>query len=279
MYYYEIRLNAPGESRDAIINRLAELGATGFVEYDEDIIAYFEGTVEISTLCEDISAFRAVLEASGLDPGFSYKYSTLPEKDWNETWKKNFTPIDIGRNLTIIPSWLDSETERIPIIIDPGMVFGTGYHETTQTCLVLIEKISESTHNRSCLDVGTGSGILAIGAARLGFREVTAVDIDPMAIDAAKRNVIENSLDNIEVRHGDILSVNGSFDLIAANLLSGILIDIAPEIVARLNPGGNALLSGMLAGQEDGVTDAFVRAGLSLKDTVVNGKWVTLVFS
>ena len=126
---------------------------------------------------------------AGLDPFFSFEYSLLPEKDWNENWKKNFIPIDIGNNLTIIPSWLKKDTSRIPVIIDPGMVFGTGYHETSQTCLVLIEEIAQEIRKDSCLDIGTGSGILAIGAAKLGFRHVTAVDIDPMAIDAAVRNV------------------------------------------------------------------------------------------
>ena len=279
MSYYELTINAPGSSLDALINKMSEMDSTGFLEENGRILAYFDGKTDIYALCNDLSAFRNVLESSGLDPGFSYEYSLLPEKDWNETWKKSFSPIDIGRNLTIIPSWLNRETEKIPVIIDPGMVFGTGYHETSQTCLVLTERLSEDSRRESCLDIGTGSGILAIGAARLGYSHVTAIDIDPMAIDAAQRNVLENGLTNIEVRKGDILSVSGSFDLILANLLSGILIDIAPEIVSRLNPGGKAVLSGMLTGQEEDVTNACVEAGLLLNDTAVNGKWVTLIFS
>jgi ribosomal protein L11 methyltransferase len=279
MGYYELTITTPGDALEAIINKLAEMGSTGFLENNGKILAYFDGMTDIAALANDLSAFRPVLESSGLDTDFSFEYSLLPEKDWNENWKKSFSPIDIGRNLTIIPSWLNRETDRTPVIIDPGMVFGTGYHETSQTCLVLTERLSGDNRRESCLDVGTGSGILAIGAARLGYRHVTAIDIDPMAIDAAKRNVVENGLTNIDVLEGDILSVNGSFDLILANLLSGILIDIAPEIVSRLNRGGKAVLSGMLTGQEDDVIAACVRAGLYLNDTVVNGKWVTLVFS
>ena len=165
------------------------------------------------------------------------------------------------------------------MIIDPGMVFGTGYHETSQTCLIIIEQISKGGQKESCLDIGTGSGILAIGAAKLGFRNVAAVDIDPMAIDAAKRNVEENSLANVLIKEGDIKAVEGPFDLIVANLLSGILVDIAPEILIRLNSGGKAILSGMLAGQEDDVRKAYEKAGLTLSETVISGKWVTLVFS
>ena len=256
MAYYELALTAPDESQDAIMNKLTEMGATGFLEKDGKILAYFEENADIEGICDALSGFMDVLKSSGLDPAFSFEYSHLPEKDWNENWKKNFSPIDIGENLTIIPSWLKKDTSRIPVIIDPGMVFGTGYHETSQACLVIIEKISKGEQKESCLDIGTGSGILAIGAAKLGFRHVTAVDIDPMAIDAAKRNVEENSLLNVSVKEGDITSAEGAFDLIAANLLSGILIDIAPEIVSRLNPGGKAVLSGMLAGQEGDVIKA-----------------------
>ena len=279
MGYYEFTINAPDESREAILNKLSEMGSTGFLEQDGILLAYFEKKVDIASLCVELARFRDVLRASGLNPSFSFEYSLLPDKDWNETWKKSFAPIDIGEDLTIIPSWVKKDTDRIPVIIDPGMVFGTGYHETSQTCLALIEKISKGNRKDSCLDIGTGSGILAIGAAKLGFGHVTAVDIDPMAIDAAMRNVDENRLTNVTVREGDIHTVDGSFDLIVANLLSGILVDIAPEIVSRLNPGGTAILSGMLPGQETDVITAFEKAGLTLSETANSGKWVTLVFS
>ena len=279
MAYYELAITAPDESRDAIMNKMTEMGSTGFLEKEGKILAYFEEKTDIAGVCDELSVFRDVLRSSGLDPVFSFEYTLLPDKDWNENWKKNFVPIDIGEDLTIIPSWLKKDTSRIPVIIDPGMVFGTGYHETSQTCLIIIEQISKGGHKESCLDIGTGSGILAIGAAKLGFRDVTAVDIDPMAIDAAKRNVEENSLSNVLIKEGDIKAVEGLFDLIVANLLSGILVDIAPEILTRLNPGGKAILSGMLAGQEDDVRKAYEKAGLTLNETVVSGKWVTLVFS
>lgn len=279
MRYFEFTINAPDESREAITNKLTEMGSTGFLEKGEKILSYFEEKVDIAGICDELSLFRDVLRSSGLDPAFSFEYSLLPEKDWNENWKKNFLPIDIGENLTIIPSWLKKDTDRIPIIIDPGMVFGTGYHETSQTCLILIEKISKENRKESCLDIGTGSGILAIGAARLGFKHVTAVDIDPMAIDAALRNVEENGLSNVQIKAGDIFAVNSPFDLIVANLLSGILVDIAQEIVSRLNAGGKAILSGMLTGQEDEVLKSFENAGLILSEKVISGKWVTLIFS
>jgi ribosomal protein L11 methyltransferase len=220
-----------------------------------------------------------VLEASDLDASFSLSPNVLPEKDWNEIWKKNFTPIDVGDNLTIIPSWLQSETNRIPIIIDPGMVFGTGHHETTRTCLSMIEKIARVTSKRRFLDIGTGTGILAIGASRLGFEQVTAVDIDPLAVDAARRNAVANGLTNIEVLEGTIQAVSARFDVITANLLVEILTGIAPELSDRLEPGGRAILSGLLIGQEEDVIRAMASSGLTFQEKIIDGKWVSLVMA
>jgi ribosomal protein L11 methyltransferase len=183
----------------------------------------------------------------------------------------------VGENLTITPSWLERETVRIPVIIDPGMVFGTGHHETTRTCLSVIERTAKSSNKKSFLDIGTGTGILAIGAARLGFGKVVAVDVDPLAVDAARRNAEENGLKNIEVREGTIAAAHGAFDVIAANLLSEILTGIARDLADRLNPGGKAILSGLLSGQEEGVIQAMTAAGLTLQEKIQDGKWVSLV--
>jgi ribosomal protein L11 methyltransferase len=279
MVYYEISIKAPDESRDAIINRIMEMGSSGTFERAGDIVAYFEDRGQIEAITDELRLFREVLSSSGLDPDFSFDYATLPDRDWNENWKKNFSPIDIGNNLTIVPSWLERTADRIALIIDPGMVFGTGYHETTRTCLSLIEKYSGQTAGRSFLDVGTGTGILAIGAATLGFGDVVAVDIDPLAVDAAIKNSELNGLDNVSVREGDITAVEGSFDFITANLLSEILIGIAAELALRLNPGGIAVLSGMLPGQDADVLRAFEKEGSSLMERIDTGNWVTLVVS
>ena len=277
MTYVEIIVTTPEESRDAIISRMSEMGSTGFVEQDGGLIGYFNPERSPAEICDELNRFRAVLESSGLDASFSLSYTILPEKDWNETWKKNFIPIDVGDTLTIIPSWLQSATSRIPIIIDPGMVFGTGHHETTRTCLSLIEKIARVCSKRSFLDIGTGTGILAIGASRLEFEQVTAIDIDPLAVDAAQRNAALNGLTNIEVLEGTIQAVSGKFDLIAANLLVEILIEIAEKLSDRLEPGGRAILSGLLIGQENSVIEAMTSAGLTLQEKIIDGTWVSLV--
>ena len=279
MKYIEIRLTVSDESKEALISRLAEMGSLGFEERDGEVIAYFEAERESpAELCGKIEQFRPLLAAAGLDSSFAAACSFLPDKDWNEDWKKTFGPMNVGQYLTIIPSWLVHETSRVPIIIDPGMVFGTGHHETTRTCLALIEKAAEEGTKHRLLDIGTGTGILAIGAARLGFQEVVAVDIDPLAVDAARRNAAANDLGNILVREGTIAAAEGCFDVIVANLLSEILTGIADELAVRLNAGGRAILSGLLTGQEDGVIEAMTSAGLVCRDKISDGKWISLVF-
>jgi len=279
MTYIEIMVTTPEESQDALINKMSEMGAIGFVEQDGGLIGYFEPKQSPAEICNELGRFRPLLETSGLDASFSLSHNVLPEKDWNETWKKNFTPIDVGDNLTIIPSWLQQETDRIPVIIDPGMVFGTGHHETTRTCLSLIEQASKKENTRRLLDIGTGTGILAIGAGRLGFEEVVAVDIDPLCVDAAARNAAANRLSCVEILEGGILVVTGTFDVIVANLLSEILIEIATDLAARLHPGGIAILSGMLNGQEYGVIQAMTSAGLTFQEMITDNKWITLVMT
>jgi ribosomal protein L11 methyltransferase len=160
------------------------------------------------------------------------------------------------------------------------MAFGTGHHITTKTCLELIARITQEGLRERFLDVGTGTGILSIGAAKLGFREVVGVDIDPLAIDAAKRNINLNELTNVKILEGTISVTEGSYDLIAANLMSDILIAIAPEIASRLNNQGIVLLSGMIIGQEDEVIAAMEKEGLMFRERYYDDiRWVSLVLT
>ncbi len=275
--YFELIISVPDESSEALTHKLMEVGSMGFFEKNDHLIAYFEDSVDITGLRSELERFREVLMSSGLNPEFSYEYTLLPEQDWNEEWKKSFTPIDAGENLTIIPSWLKPENDRLTLIIDPGRAFGTGHHETTKRCLELIERLSGS-QGGSVLDIGTGTGVLAIGASMMGFGPVTGIDIDPLAVELAGRNVEYNYLENVVVKEGDVTTVSGSFDLIVANLISEVLIDIANHIVSRLNPGGIAILSGMINGQEEKVIQSMELAGGSLMEQYNDDKWVTLYF-
>jgi ribosomal protein L11 methyltransferase len=178
----------------------------------------------------------------------------------------------------ILPSWEKEQPDRINLIIETGMVFGTGHHYTTQTCLLLIKQYMDHQAKERFLDVGTGTGILAICASKLGFRDVVGVDIDPLAVDAAPRNVSLNHLDNVLIREGGITAAEGTFDFIAANLLSEIILSIVPDISARLKDSGVALLSGIMVGQEGPIIASMEQAGLKCVETVVSDIWISLVF-
>ncbi|MBI4699384.1 MAG: 50S ribosomal protein L11 methyltransferase [Nitrospirae bacterium] len=279
MEYYEFIIIVPDASRDALMYKLKEMGSPGLYEDGAVLRAYFENMNNIDLLCGELNAFRDVLRSSGLDPSFTFTHSVLPAQDWNEAWKKSIAPINAGNAITIIPPWETAEAGRIIIMIDSGMAFGTGHHETTKTCLAHIEKISKGHAGKSLLDIGTGTGILAIGASKMGFTHIVAVDTDPLSVDAARKNAGLNGSENIEVKEGSISEAQGTFDVIIANLISGTLIEIAPEVASHLNPDGIVVLSGMLAGEEDMVADAYMKAGLDLKEKYLDGNWVTLVVS
>jgi ribosomal protein L11 methyltransferase len=277
--YYEFIINVPNESREALTHKITEMGSFGSFERNGNVVAYFPRTEDITGLCEDLDTFRHILTSSGLDPACSFDYSLLPGRDWNEEWKKNFRPIDVGNNLTIVPSWITADTHRAPLIIDPGMAFGTGHHETTKRCLMLIEGLSHPSRKQSLLDIGTGTGVLAIGASQTGFVDVAAVDTDQAAVDAACHNAGLNGIKDLVIKKGSITDIEGSYDVIVANLLSGILIDMSQDIQARLNPGGTAILSGMIKGQERDVIKAFETQGMLLKEKAQDDEWITLIFS
>jgi ribosomal protein L11 methyltransferase len=278
MEYCEFIIAVPDVSKDALIYKLKELGSLGLYEDGAALRAYFEHSNNMDLLCGELNSFRGVLGYSGLDPSFSFTHTLLPARDWNEVWKKGITPIDAGNAVTIIPPWEQAGEGRISIMIDSGMAFGTGHHETTRACLAQIEKISGAHAGKSLLDIGTGTGILAIGASKMGFSYIVAVDTDPLALDAARENITLNGLSNIEVKEGGISVVEGTFDVITANLISVTLIEIAPDIVSHLNADGIVILSGMLAGEEDMVADAYRKAGLDLKEKSLDDNWVTLMF-
>lgn len=204
----------------------------------------------------------------------------IKEEDWAEAWKKYYTIQHIGKGLVIKPSWLDyalSDSEVI-VELDPGMAFGTGLHPTTRMCLQAVE--ARVRPGMKILDVGTGSGILSIAAAKLGASEILALDTDPIAIEAATKNVAINHAENIiRVEKGTIDAARDkdAYDLACANILAEVVIELTPAIAACLRSGGLVIASGILDFKADGVVDALKHSGIELIEKMQEDDWVTLV--
>jgi len=215
---------------------------------------------------------------------FDYSIYDLPEVNWEDRWKEHFKPLRIGKRFVICPTWevfVPDPLDRL-IRIDPGRAFGTGHHETTRLCLEWLEDLAASERNvsgESLLDVGTGSGILAVASVLLGFNPVVGVDNDPEAIEVAMENIAVNHVEGrIRLFSGTTMEIEGVFNVILANIQAQPLLDMAPALVRRLNPGGRLALSGLLLEQMDEVSNAYVEKGLRLIGTRLAGEWGLLDF-
>lgn len=203
------------------------------------------------------------------------------EADWAEAWKAFFPVLRVGRRLVIRPTWRDhrARTDDVVIALDPGMAFGTGLHPTTRLCLAALEPLADDGRldGARVLDVGCGSGILAMAAIRLGAKAALGVDTDPIAIEATLANGRRNRLGRrIRAREGSIPTGEPSFDVVVANLIASVLVTRAPSLFAELRPGGSLVASGIFVDREAEVRTAFEAAGLEPTDRSDEGDWVAL---
>jgi ribosomal protein L11 methyltransferase len=218
------------------------------------------------------------LQAFGLRPVGALAVRAVRASDWTDAWKAAYAPQRIGR-VVIVPSWLEEPLgpREVAIRLDPGMAFGTGLHPTTRACLELLQEV-EPVPSR-LLDVGCGSGILALAALRLGARHADAVDTDPLAVATTRANAEANELGSrVTVREGSLpASPEGDpYPLVLANLVAVVLVGLAPRLAAQLAPGGVLLASGIIEGRSDEVRAAFARAGLVIATERHDGEWVSL---
>jgi ribosomal protein L11 methyltransferase len=209
----------------------------------------------------------------------------IRREDWAESWKRHFKPLDIAGHLLIKPSWSRRRSRRrqAVVVLDPGLSFGTGQHATTLYCLRQLVRLRIQTERQSMLDVGTGSGILAISAAKLGYRPVVAFDFDRDAVRVAGENAATNKVANeIELRCQDVLRLHPrsrrGFSVICANLTFDLLIAARARLVAQLAPGGVLVLAGILRAQFPRVFAAFEAAGLKLARSHVEREWKSGAF-
>ena len=207
----------------------------------------------------------------------------LMDTDWENSWKAHYSLLRIGSRLAIKPSWINYEPveDEVLIELDPGMAFGTGYHPTTKMCLEALEELVRP--EMDVLDLGTGSGILAIAAARLGAASVLALDVDPTAVKAARKNFRASRLTNtIILVRGTLphrLVDEGRFDLAAANISARVIKDAAPHLRDALKPGGMLIASGFVQHQQSELEEILVDLGLTLVNTFSTEDWVALLLS
>jgi ribosomal protein L11 methyltransferase len=316
--WIEVSLLVDGEMAEAVAEVLARFAPGGVVvestqvefppdsDFDAGVIGVPSGPLRVYAYLPtdsdpdqpSLEATRRCLEEAlwhlgcirSLPPA---QYKTIQETDWSETWKVNFHPIAVGERLMIIPAWLDEPLHgRIPVRIDPGMAFGTGTHPTTQLCMELLEKyvplLQAQGNDRSMIDLGCGSGILAITALKLGMQCALGVDTDANVIPIAHQNAALNGIGaGLELGAGSLAEIRaGAFDMeqapiVAANILAPVIIRLLDEgLVELVKPGGVLILSGILEEQLEmegkGVLPALQRHSLPLDERRQIGDWVAL---
>jgi len=218
-----------------------------------------------------------------IDFGFDVKFSTdtMNEEDWANSWKQYFKPIFVGEKIVICPEWeTPPETDRIIFIINPGMSFGTGSHETTRLCIEQLEKfvIKDTT----VLDLGCGSGILSVIACQLGAKSAVAVDIDPNSAETSMENARKNgiSAERYKAFAYDVLDdkpLNGKYDIVVANIVSDIIIRLASKARELVAENGVFIAGGIITDRFDEVKSAIENAGFKIKDVKIENDWAVLV--
>lgn len=204
----------------------------------------------------------------------------VKEEDWANNWKKYYKPTKIGEKIVIKPIWEEykSQNDEIIVEMDPGMAFGTGTHETTRMCIEALEKYV--TKDTTVYDIGTGSGILAITAAKLGAGKVVGVDLDPVAVDSAKSNVGFNNLSNIDILHGNLMEVvEGKAEIVVANIIAEVIIFLSDEVKKFLKPDGYFISSGIIKDRKDDVVKKLTSIGFNIIEVNTLGEWVCITSS
>jgi ribosomal protein L11 methyltransferase len=324
MSWLELSVTIDQEAVESVSELFAQVGYNRGVAIEQPFIASPDGPeytidttqpVEVRTyipLDAHAEEARARIEhglwALGLlRPVGSLKVRQLQEEDWANTWRAHYSIQRIGVRCVIVPSWLTytPQGDDIVLKLDPGMAFGTGLHPTTRLCLLLLERYTRA--NAHALDLGCGSGILAIAAAKLGAQPVLALDNDPIAVQATRENVRRNGLEEvITTIEGSIgpgaalghwlgndwatkqrrvtastgrvtFEPDAEFDLIVANILADVHVLLAPYLQRALKPHGLLLTSGIIANREADVAEVFVAAGLQPVEQLREGDWVALV--
>lgn len=281
MRWVRIAVSTHPSALEAVSAALEAIG-TGGTQFEEGptAIGYLPADDRFEPALETLRAALDAMQADGLSPTparISITY--VADEDWANAWKEHYAPIRVSDRVVIVPIWRDytAEPGEAAIRLDPGMAFGTGGHPTTRLCLRALEAIIGG--GETVADVGTGSGVLAIGAALLGAARVEAVDADPVAVRAALDNTRENAVEHIvSTRRGDRLTgMSGPYDVVVANILPNVVSILASSAFSRLRKGGAYLVSGFTLPYEEEVTAALAEAGFTLGERWEEDRWLALL--
>lgn len=308
MKWSEVSVHTTHEATEAVANILHEAGASGVVIEDSEepgkervdqygeiyaldkddfpiegviIKAYLPVTSFINETVENLELEIESLRQFSLNPGrFTIGITEVDEEDWANSWKQYFHPVKISKRFTIVPTWEEYtpvESDELIIELDPGMAFGTGTHPTTVLCLQALEKYLQP--DQMIVDVGTGSGVLAIGAALLGAKHITALDLDEVAVRAAQENVTYNDADDrITVLKGNLLdSIEEPPDMIIANILAEVIMSFSQDAYQLVKPGGLFITSGIIGAKRDEVRNDLMAQGFEILETVLMEDWVAII--
>jgi ribosomal protein L11 methyltransferase len=283
--YWELTVPvSPGVS-EGLTNFLWEEGALGVVEEEAPgalprLRAFFPEVASSATLARRVTGYLDALRALGF-PVDGEGPVVLPRLDepWAEAWRQAFAPQLVGRRLLVAPPWdAPSEAGRVTVVIEPGRAFGTGTHGSTRGCLLLLERALGAGVPPEALDLGAGTGILAIAAHALGVPRVMALDTDPDAVAAARANArLNGAAEQITCALADAAGVQGRFGLILANLLAASHLSLGPEYRRLLAPGGRLILGGILPDEAGDVGAALAGLGFRPEDEVLVEGWASLL--
>lgn len=311
MKWAEISIQTTHEATDVVAEIYHDLGASGVVIEDPELLNDYidAGMWDFSNMTravdtdavtvkaylpvdEDLDERLRLFEArirefqavtgDGMEKGScAISWATVQDEDWSENWKKYFHPEKVGSLIVIKPTWEDytASPDDIVIELDPGAAFGTGTHPTTAMCIRELELLVRG--GMRVFDVGTGSGVLSIAAARLGAADVTAMDYDRTAVNVAEENIRQNRLEG-QIRTGisDLLkSFEGQADLIVANIIADIIIRLFEELDEHLAPGGHLLASGIIAERLPDVTEACLACGFTVDKVIEEKGWAAMLIS
>lgn len=257
----------------ADINILEHKGKAAVVK------GYFEKDIDVNKIITYIEEKIKELREMGIDVGEGkVEEEEIYQQDWANNWKKYYKPTKIGEKVVVKPTWEDysKKDDELLIELDPGMAFGTGTHETTRMCVKALEQ--NVTEESTVFDIGTGSGILAIAAKILGAKDVKAVDLDPVAVDAAKKNVELNNVHGIEVLEGNLMDVvDGKADIVVANIVADIIKFVCEDVKNFLKADGKFICSGIILDRRTDVEEKLKSVSYKILEVKNEGEWVCIV--